>query len=98
MVGKEAPHHRPQPPSLLDRVLVPTSAQSLLDLLQLRRFPISSAMADQQKAPLFRPRADMGKAPELEDFWLAVPPGPPIGRGAPPELNQSGLLGVQFQG
>src|SRR5258708_951576 len=51
MVGKEAPHHRPQPSSLLSHVLVPASPKVLTDFQQLRLFRVTPGVGEQQEAP-----------------------------------------------
>jgi hypothetical protein len=51
LVGKEAPHHRPQPLSLLGDVLVPAPLEVLSNLQQLRRLAVTSRMAASRKPP-----------------------------------------------
>jgi hypothetical protein len=62
MIGKEAPHHRPEPRALFCHALVPPSSKFLADLQQLRPFPITPRVPGKLEAALPRARTDMGKA------------------------------------
>ena len=98
MIGKETPHHRTHPLTLLGLVLMPASPEFFLDLQELRHLPVTARVAGQDKAPFPRPRADMREAQEIEGLRLALSPRRPVERGIPAEFDQAGFVGVQFQG
>src|SRR5271170_7072370 len=95
MVGEVAPHHRPQPTSLLRDVLVPAPPEAFGNFQQLRHLTITSRMAGQQEAAPPRLRADVREPQEVEGPWLALPARRSRGRGPSTKLDQTGLVRVQ---
>ena len=68
------------------------------DLLQLRTHPLGLGLAsDDEPAILPGLRAEVREAQEVEGFRFAFPFSLPVGGGVAPELDEPGLLRVQFQ-
>src|SRR5277367_2272999 len=98
VVGKEAPHHRPQLLSLPGDILVPAPPEVFRNFQQLRHLTVPSRMTGQQEATPPRSRADVREPQEVEGPWLTLPARRSRGRGPSTELDQTGLVRVQLQG
>ena len=98
VVGEVAAHHRPQPTSLLCGILVPAPPEVFSYLQQLRHLSVTSRMAGQQEAAPLRSCADVREPQEVEGPRFALPTRRSRSRGPSTKLDQTGLVGVQFQG
>ena len=96
MVGIEAAHHAAEPPALLGDGLMPAPPEVPFDLPQLRSHPWRYRAPDEEKLPRPRLPADVRETEEVEGLRLAeIPLSATLGRIAT-ELNETGLLGMQF--
>src|SRR6185295_13800843 len=83
---------------LLGDGLMPTSAELGLHLAQLPPHPPSHRPPSKQETSGPRLRANVREAEEVERFRLAETMPGAVRSGGAPELEQTGLVGVQLQG
>src|SRR5215211_595211 len=97
VVGEMSPHHARQPPPLFGDGQMPTSHELVLDLLEFRPQPLRNGVAPEPEAPVLALPADVREPQEVERPWLPEAPCRSALGGVAPELDQPGLVGVQFQ-
>jgi hypothetical protein len=90
-------HHAAQPFSLFRDGPVAALREQFVHLAQLGRHLLRDRLAPQREPSRSRLPADVRKADERERLRLSEAPPPAVPGGEPPELDQAGLLGVQFQ-
>ena len=100
VIREVAPKHLLQPPTLFGKWGVHMGSERRLQFLQPCPHPIGTCAPLQLKATATGPDADEDKTQELEGLRFALPtpppPPPPLCRIAA-ELQQTGLLPVQFE-
>ena len=89
--------HAGQPAALLRDRIVHAAPELDLDLGQLSPQPLGDRDALQREPPAPVHPASMGEAREIERLRPAPALGRPVPDGEPPELDQPGLIRVQFQ-
>jgi len=97
VVGHVPAHHAGQPAALHRNGLMHAPPQLVFNLLQLRPHPLGDRDPLHPELPALRRRADMREPEKVERFRLALAPGCPVAGGEPPELDQPGLVRVQFE-
>src|SRR5919106_1587146 len=76
---------------------MPASLELVLDLLELGPQPLRDGVALEPETPVLALPADVREAQEVECLRLAEAPCRSSLDGEPPELDQPGLVGMQFQ-
>lgn len=97
VVGEMSSHHARQPAPLVGDGLVPAVLELVLDLLELGPQSLRDGMTPKPEAAVLALPTDVGQAQEIERLRLPEAPRCPSPSGKAPELDQSGLVGVQLQ-
>ncbi len=98
MIVEVALYHAPQPSPDFCQRLMQTYPQGGLHLFQLGEQPLPLGLAQHEElAALPGAPANMREPQEVERLRLALTPSLPVVGSKPPELNQAGLVRVEFQ-
>lgn len=89
-------HHGSQPPPLCRDRPMPSPHQDLADLFDLHPQSFRDGLAPQRETPVWSLGADVRKSEEVEGLRLPLAPLFAVVDGKAPELDQSGLLLVEF--
>jgi hypothetical protein len=92
-----ASHHASQPAALLGDGQMAAELELFLDVGQLGPQPFRDGDAPQPEAPASPLPADVREAQEVERLRFAGTPRLACPGGVAPELDQPGLVGMQFQ-
>jgi hypothetical protein len=90
-------HHAGQPLPLLGDGLMSALLELVVDLTQLRPHPLRYGDAPQLEPSFLRFSTQVCEAEEVERVGLPETACRPLLGGVPPELDQPGLVGMQFQ-
>src|SRR5215472_3165835 len=91
-------HHSPQPSSDFRQRLMHARPQSGFHLFQLGEKSLPDGFAQHEELSILPGlSADVRKPKEVERLRLALTPSLPVSGRKPPELNQAGLVRMEFQ-
>jgi len=97
VVVEVALHNRPEPFAGLGHRIMHALAKLLLDFLQLLPHPLANRGAPHREVPFPVLPADVREPKKVERLRFAFPSSFPVLFGKPPELDQTRLVGMEFQ-
>ena len=97
VVGEVTSHHACEPSPLIRDGQMPASPELVVDLLELGPHPFGDGVAPEPETPVLALPTDVGEAQEVEGFRPAKSPCRSSLGGEPPELDEPGLVRMQFQ-
>jgi len=89
--------HLSQPPALHRNGIMPATLELVFDLSKLRPHPFLDGDTPHPEPPVAGSRTNMRETQKIKRFRLTRTPTLAIDDGTPPELDQPGLVRVQFQ-